>query len=801
MAEKRQHDIQNCDQCEEELKKCSDSLEEIDGRRTAQLEKLNEDLQREVAERKKTEAELEQRSTLLSTLLDVSNMISSTLELRPLLEAVLDRLRTIIDYRDAQIFSIDENIAEVIAQRSSLAGKRSFNHRLPLEKIPWGCEIVNSKRPLLIPDLWEQSSMAEGLKESFEEYYPGTFENIRSWMGIPLIMKERVIGVLTVDHELPDFYNSQHVFLGMAFANQAAIEYENARLYNETIQKADELKTMFAVQQAITSRLDKDAVLQLIADESRRLTNAGRTAVFMVENEELVLSVFSGKDSRKFLGYRMPMDKSHLGKTLMAGKSEVINDTAKVEESVQKGLIQEAQVKSFLSVPLMAGERPIGVIAVVDKINGGFGAEDERILSLLASAAVIGLENSRLYEEEQRRHMEDQRRRSVAEGLRDLLSVLNSNRPMSEVFDYIINQAVRMMNTDTGALYRLEKDKDLLTIEASRGLTGEYTSSMSVPLGMGVVGRAVIQRQPVVEVDMSRALTLTGSFYDDPGRKPLLDWLAERCKGMLAVPLFCKDEVYGGIVLYYSEAKDFTGEEIDLAMAFADQAALAIDNARLRAQSQEIAVAAERSRLARDLHDAVTQTLFSASLIAEVLPKIWKRNQEEGLKRLDELRQLTRGALAEMRTLLLELRPATLAESGLKELLTHLTQAFGGRARIPANLAIEGQSLLPVDVKIAIYRIAQEALNNIAKHSGATEVEINLTAGPQEEDGTGTVELRIKDNGKGFEPCNIPADHLGLGIMRERAEAAGAKLWITSSTGMGTEVKVMWKGREKEEWE
>jgi signal transduction histidine kinase len=108
--------------------------------------------------------------------------------------------------------------------------------------------------------------------------------------------------------------------------------------------------------------------------------------------------------------------------------------------------------------------------------------------------------------------------------------------------------------------------------------------------------------------------------------------------------------------------------------------------ARLYEQAEEAAVATERNRLARDLHDAVSQTLFSASLIAKVLPRLWERKPEEGRRRLEEVRRLTRGALAEMRTLLLELRPKALVEADLGDLLRQLTEAFIGRARIPRHI-------------------------------------------------------------------------------------------------------------------
>jgi len=108
------------------------------------------------------------------------------------------------------------------------------------------------------------------------------------------------------------------------------------------------------------------------------------------------------------------------------------------------------------------------------------------------------------------------------------------------------------------------------------------------------------------------------------------------------------------------------------------------------------------------------------------LPRLWERNKDEGLKKLEEVRQLTRGALAEMRTLLFELRPAALADAELSDLLRQLAESVIGRARVPVTLEVEGTCVIPTDVKIAFYRIAQEALNNIAKHSGATRAQITL---------------------------------------------------------------------------
>jgi signal transduction histidine kinase len=221
------------------------------------------------------------------------------------------------------------------------------------------------------------------------------------------------------------------------------------------------------------------------------------------------------------------------------------------------------------------------------------------------------------------------------------------------------------------------------------------------------------------------------------------------------------------------------------------QMSQAFDQMIERLQKSEVrlahAAAEERNRLARDLHDAVSQTLFSATLIADVLPRLWDRNQPEARKRLEELRQLTRGALAEMRTLLLELRPSSLLEAEMGYLLKQLGESITGRSRIPVTVTIDGDCLMPDEVKVALYRIAQESLNNVAKHAGAQNAAVNLVCRPTE------ATLKIVDDGHGFDVAACSNKSLGLGIIRERAKEIGASLTLDSHVGEGTEITVVWK--------
>jgi len=738
--------------------------------------------------------ELRSNPELLKTLLDISNLVSSTMEIRPLLEAILDKLRNIIEYNNAKIFIFSGNQARIIAHRSVLKPDSEDKYPLPL-----GIEQIMKKKPVVIDDIYSDEEMALAFRRQMGEYMDTVFRDSRSWMSLPMITKNKVIGVLTLDHSKAGFYKEHHIELGMAFANQAAIEYENAKLYNETAKRADEIKTMFNIQQAITSRLEIDSVLKLIAGEALRLSNSHSTAVFLIDGNDLVLSVFSGVEREDLIGLHFPTASSVFGESLKYKKS-IILGKSRFETAEDRRIAEATGMHTCLCVPLFAGSRAAGVIAAFSRHDGEFDSEDERIFNMFAPSAVIGIENARLYLEEKRRHQEDEQRRYVAEGLRDILAVLNSGRSLEEILDFIIREAARLMQTDSAALYRFKSDENVLVPEAACGISHLMPKDTAIEAGSSIIGRALEERKPVVITDISgikNKLKTEGKEINKTPEKCLLDWLENNCDGIIAVPLICNDENYGVIALYMKKdnekkKKGITKEEIDLAMTFADQAALAIDNARLRKQAADIAVAAERNRLARDLHDAVTQTLFSASLIAEVLPRIWDKNREEGQKRLEELRQLTRGALAEMRTLLFELRPATLVEAELQDLLKQLSEAITGRARIPVRLIVSGYAKLPTEVKIAFYRIAQEALNNIAKHSGASEASLELRMEMDEKKGTISAGMTVKDNGRGFDPGKLKSGRFGLGIMRERAEAIGAKLNMKSKPGSGTTIEIEW---------
>ena len=261
---------------------------------------------------------------------------------------------------------------------------------------------------------------------------------------------------------------------------------------------------------------------------------------------------------------------------------------------------------------------------------------------------------------------------------------------------------------------------------------------------------------------------------------------------VILAPLRVRGQTIGLMTVATEDAKrNFSPNEIKLAESIASDIAAAVENARLSEQTKVVAVAEERGRLARDLHDSVTQTLYSASLVAEALPQVWENNPAEIKDHLTVILQLIRGALAEMRTLLLELRPETLEKTDLTTLLRQLGDALTGQTQIPVQLTVEGPApALPPEVKIGLFRMAQEIFNNISKHAHATEVRMNL------KNLTSQVILEVQDNGRGFDPMAVAPERMGLRIMQERADDIGAGFELESRPGQGTRISIICEGWE-----
>jgi PAS domain S-box-containing protein len=256
-------------------------------------------------------------------------------------------------------------------------------------------------------------------------------------------------------------------------------------------------------------------------------------------------------------------------------------------------------------------------------------------------------------------------------------------------------------------------------------------------------------------------------------------------------PLLRQGGLAGVMFVQTAGPRRWTDEEAALVAEVGERTWSAVERARaeaaLRERAAEQATQTARNRIARDLHDSVTQSLFAANLKAEALA-LTLENDERAGEFIEQLQRLNRGALAQMRTLLIELRGADLGQIALRQLLRNVVESAESRAPVDVHLDVRGDATLPAELHTALYRVTQEALNNVVRHSGASTAQVDVELATDE------VHLVVVDDGCGFEPGAQDPTHMGLKSMRERAQEAGAEFRLLSGRGKGTQVFLDWPG-------
>jgi PAS domain S-box-containing protein len=252
----------------------------------------------------------------------------------------------------------------------------------------------------------------------------------------------------------------------------------------------------------------------------------------------------------------------------------------------------------------------------------------------------------------------------------------------------------------------------------------------------------------------------------------------------LWAPLVVRDRLIGVLAVTSNDVDAFTDHQAELAAAAASHAAFAIENARLYEAARGTAALQERQRLARELHDSVSQVLYAIALSAAAARQLCTTDSSRAYGMLDEMHQLAQTGLTEMRALIFELRPESLEHDGLVCALERQAAALETRHRLPVARRLCAEPKVPMPIKEVVYRVAQEALHNAAKHARAGHLELQLSHA------RGQLVLRIGDDGRGFVPNAAFPGHLGLRSMRERAAVVGGTLEISSAPGKGTRVSL-----------
>jgi PAS domain S-box-containing protein len=385
-------------------------------------------------------------------------------------------------------------------------------------------------------------------------------------------------------------------------------------------------------------------------------------------------------------------------------------------------------------------------------------------------------------DERKRRESAHERERQRAELLASTTARLLSAEEPQRVVDDLCGDVMRHLDCHVFFNYLVEPAEGHLVLNAFAGIDPAEARRIEIlDFGVAVCGCAAAQAERIVSEDIQ---------HSDDARAELV-----RSYGVqvyAAHPLLARGEVLGTLSFGARDRTRFTEDELALMRTVADQVAIAIDrdHAEMELRRREVEAAAqdERGRLARDLHDSVTQSLFAASLKAEAaLAACDEQVSPDVTETMEQVRRLNRGALAQMRTMLLELRGGPIEDVPLQHLLRNLVETAESRASVDISLRIAGESEIPPQLHATVYRVAQEALNNVARHSKARHATVELDAGG------GHVGLLVQDDGLGFEPGAVGHAHLGLRSMRERAAEAGAELRIVSAPGEGTLVTLEWR--------
>ena len=376
----------------------------------------NEALQREINERQRAESAEHEQRRLAEALLEVSNALNSTLDLDKLMENLLVQISDVLPYSTANVMVIRGDQVEIVASKgygeyNNLQLERRFYIR-DMKSIQ---RMLDTEEPLIIPDtaaneLWFD---AEGSP------------HVKSWAGAPILVKGDLVAFLALNNDSPNSYQPEQEERLTAFAGQAAIAFENARLYEEVNKRVDELTSLNEISQAITSTLDLEETLTIITENitQRLKVDAASVALLSESKGDLWFAAASGKASEFVQGKRMQLGQGVIGWVARHGEPLLVKNTSE-DDRYFADFDNESgfHAQSILCVPLTAKGQTIGAMEAINKVNGTFDDEDLRLLTRLVGPATTAIDNARLFEKSQQEIAERKRAEAALEAERSQLA-------------------------------------------------------------------------------------------------------------------------------------------------------------------------------------------------------------------------------------------------------------------------------------------------------------------------------------------------------------------------------------------
>jgi len=398
--------------------------------------------------------------------------------------------------------------------------------------------------------------------------------------------------------------------------------------------------------------------------------------------------------------------------------------------------------------------------------------------------------------------MTERQRDNAFAAMSDVVLAIAGELRLDAVLDRLVHAARELAGARYAALGIPDEDGTEFDQFLHAGMSDDLVAELGpLPRTHGMLGAILADAKPFRTDDITKDPRFRGWW---PDAHPQM-------RSFLGVPIVAKGDVIGAFYLTEKEGAPDRGDggfadrrrrspssrgrpssfdESDerLITVLAAHAAIAIENARLFEASRELSVIEERNRLARELHDSMTQNLFSLALTAEAAAELVHADPVRAELEIDRIRALARETQAELRSLVFELRPPRLEDDGLVATVGKDLDVLARAHGMKADLRVHGAPELGSSVELELYRIVQEALNNVVRHAGADSVTIDMDAA----DGDGRVAITIRDDGAGFDPGarTIRERRLGLTSMRERAEGLGGTFIVESAPGAGTTVRV-----------
>ena len=542
----------------------------------------------------------------------------------------------------------------------------------------------------------------------------------------------------------------------------------------------ERLARLVEVGRSLVAELELPRVLDRVLDVAREVTGARYAALGILDEskEELeqFLTVGIDEREREQIG-SLPRGRGVLGLLIRDPNPLRLDDVGSHPESYgfPPG---HPPMKTFVGVPVMIRGEAWGNLYLTEKDGGPFTAGDEEALQILADWAAIAIENARLYQGVERRRGELERAVRGLEATTEIARALGGETELERVLELIVKRGRALVEATSVVIMLLEEDE--LVVASSAGTIAESAAGARVPVAGSLSGEVVLSARSRRIADVQARLE---------GRPAAV--LADAGSAMM-VPLVYRGTVHGVLTAIDKRGggPEFTPEDEDLMVGFAASAAAAVATARTVAEDRLRhsieAAEQERKRWARELHD---DTLQGLAALRVMLGSALREGSEPDLReRVEQAMEQIRGEVTKLRALIAELRPAALDEVGLRAAVEGVVEQTGARQGLDIDTHVElesdgGGPRLAPEVESTAYRIVQEALTNVVKHAGATKVAVAVV------EADGTLDLSVRDDGKGFEP-SAPSAGFGLTGMRERVELMGGSLALESSpAGLGTLVR------------